>query len=267
MIARKHLVLVVIVCAGAGCLFPSLSDLTGGDGAPPIDAGDASDANASDAPPTGTFCSTQDATFCEDFDEPDGGYVSRWTSLQIGAGNTVMTESDASSSAPNALVVGVPLGASGGAALLEDLPPSVTTYEYAFAIRFEPYDAGAGSVYFNQIEVDNPSAYTEYRFQTLAGATHFQAHVFYADGGNTLADLPMSITFMPGQWYRVVEQLTVSSPAKVTILVNGSPALSTTIAEATNGIGTSEFLAGIYHTNAPTGAWFMEIDDVVMHTQ
>jgi hypothetical protein len=30
-----------------------------------------------------------DATFCEDFDEPDGNYMSNWTSLDLGSGNTV----------------------------------------------------------------------------------------------------------------------------------------------------------------------------------
>src|SRR5947209_7458615 len=99
------------------------------------------------------FCSTIDATFCEDFDEPDGSYLARWSGITINAGNTLTTQSTQVTSSPNALVVEVPAGGSGGAALKQDLPPSATIYDCTFGMRLEPYDAGAGSVDFGQIEV------------------------------------------------------------------------------------------------------------------
>jgi hypothetical protein len=254
---------VVFAVAISACgLFPDLGTLTGDDAA-------ASDASA-DAP-FGTFCGTVDAFFCEDFDEPDGAYADRWTSTSLGDGNTLMTQSTEVTSAPNALVVEVPSGGSGGAALWTDLPENATAYDYTFSIRFEPYDAGAGSVLWAQIEVDGEDAgneYTEYRFSTYAGGTNFEAHVFYPDGGNTVGSAPLPVTFAPGQWYRVEEKLTVlPPPTKIQILVNNVQVLSTTITQATNGTGSAEFMAGIYHTNGATGPWRIEIDDVVMRVQ
>ena len=228
------------------------------------------DASASDAA-HGRFCDGVDATFCEDFDEPDGNYVSRWTSVSLGTGNTLVLESDATTSAPNALYALIPANNANGASLWQDLPPTATQYDYSFAVRLEPYDAGSGLALFNQIEVDSvdaSAAYTEYRFAQEASGTHFHTHVYYADGGNTVSDLPLTLSFVPGQWYHCEVQLTVAPPpAKVTILVDGSPALATTIAQATNGAGTSEFLAGLAHTYTPTGTVALEVDDVVMRAK
>jgi hypothetical protein len=145
----------------------------------------------------------------------------------------------------------------------------VTTYDYAFAVRFEPYDASGGSVLWNQLEVDNTgNAFTEYRFVTFGNGTNFEAHVYYPDGGNVVTGTPLSMTFKAGQWYHVEEKLTVSPPpSKVQVLIDGSTVLSTTITQATDGTGSAEFLAGIYHTNNATNPWRMEIDDVVMRVE
>ena len=246
-----------------------------------LDAGDASaqdvaadassPSDAGDAAPKGRFCDGVDATFCEDFDEPDADYLSRWTSFDLGGGNTLELEGDATTSAPNALYAEIPTNASGGASLRYDLPPTATSYDYSFAVRLEPYDAGTGLVLFNQIEVDSTdaaAAYTEYRLAQLQGATHFHTHVYYPDGGDVISDLPLGVTFAPGQWYHVEIQLTVAPPpAKVIVIVDGAPTLSTTIAAATNGAGTSEFFAGLAHTYAPTGTWRIEVDDVVVRAK
>lgn len=275
------------LCAVAGCLFPSVGDLTGSDvyegpdasdvaiandagGGGDTSSNDASSSDASDAA-QGRFCDGVDATFCEDFDEPDGNYVSRWTSVTLGGGCTLALVSDASTSAPNALYAAIPANNSGGASLSESLPPTATQYDYSFTVRLEPYDAGSGLVLFNQIEVDSvdaAAAYTEYRFSQGATGTHYHTHVYYADGGNVISDLALSLSFVPGQWYHVEVQLAVSPPpAKVTVYVDGAPALATTIPEATNGPGTSEFLAGLAHTYTPTGTWRIEVDDVVMRAK
>ena len=277
---RRFLLIAIGVCAGAGCLFPSLDDLSGDDASKgndasdvvttsdvtsPSDGGDASDA------PKGRFCEGVDATFCEDFDEPDGNYLSRWTSFDLGGGNTLALETDATTSAPNALYAEIPANLTGGASVALDLAPNLTQYDYSFAVRLEPYDAGAGLVLFNQIEVDAidaAAAYTEYRLAQAAVGTTFHTHVYFPDGGSVISNLPLTTSFVPGQWYHVDVQLTVAPPpAKVTITVDGAPALAATIPEATNGAGTSWFLAGISHTYAPTGTWRVEVDDVIMRAK
>jgi len=265
--SRRRFFLAGCVCALAGCLFPSLSDLSG-DASTGNDASDVAVVDSPTAPDAGSFCDGVDATFCEDFDEPDGGYLDRW-SPSIGDGNTVTTQTALVTSAPNALVVEVPSGNTGGASLWKDLPPNATEYDYSFSIRFEPYDAGSGYVLWGQIEVDNTNnAFSEYRFSTYNGGTKFEAHVYYPDGGNTIAGTPLSTTFAAGQWYRVDEILTVSPPpAKVQIMINSIQVLQTTITQATDGVGTAEFLAGIYHTSGVTGTWRLEIDDVVMRVK
>ena len=265
------LVRYVFLFALGGCgLFPNLGGLSGSDAS--VEAGGSDvisqDVNAEGAPPTPTYCATQDATFCEDFDEPDGGYLDNWSTPSVGDGNTLATQTALVTSAPNALVVEVPAGNTGGASLWKDLPPNASEYDYSFSIRFEPYSAGSGYVLWGQIEVDNTGAFTEYRFSTYNGGTKFEAHVFYPDGGNTVAGSPLSTTFNAGQWYRVDEKLTVSPPpAKIQVMLNGIQVLQTTITQATDGPGTAEFLAGIYHTSGVTGTWRLEIDDVVMRVK
>jgi hypothetical protein len=275
------------VCAGAGCLFPSLDDLSGSDVyegpdvidvAFPKDGG--ADANPSDVATTdagdaaqGRFCDgVIDATFCEDFDEPDADYQSRWNSVDLGGGNTLVLVSDASTSAPNALFAQIPTNNTGGASVWLNLPSSATQYDYAFTVRLTaPYDAGSGLALFNQIEVDSfdaSAAYTEYRFSQESSGTHYHTHVYYADGGNIVSDLPLGVNFVPGQWYHVDVQLAVSpAPAKVAVYVDGTLELSATIPAATNGAGPSEFLAGLAHTYTPTGTVAIEVDDVVMRVK
>jgi hypothetical protein len=287
MISRRLVLIAMGASIGAGCLFPSLSDLSGDASVTPdasddvvsapdvfadTSINDASDAgDVSDAAPQGRFCDGVDAMFCEDFDEPDGNYQSRWSSVSLGGGCTLTLESTTSKSTPNALYAEIPANNTGGASVWENLPPNLTQYDYTFAVRLEPYDAGGGLVLFNQIEVDAldaANAYTEYRFAQVPGGTHYHTHVYYPDGSNYVSDLPLSVTFVPGQWYQVEVQLSVAPPpAKVTVIVDGTTALSTTIAQATNGAGTSEFLAGIGHTYAPTGTWRIEVDNVVMQAK
>ena len=267
---------VVAVAAGllVACLFPSLDGLSGA----PSDAGDASvDAGSdtsvdasSDAPTT--FCATVDATFCEDFDATDGSFLSRWTTSFIDPGNTVDTTTSQAVSSPRSLVATVPDGGTGAASVWKDLPDGVPSFLYSFDIRFEPYgNGGAGGVLFGQIEVDSfdsGTQYTSYRWETYASSTEFQAHIYYPDGGSTLDEFVLPSTFAPNRWYHVDETLVVSPPpAHVTILVDGTPALATTIAGATNGVGPAEVLAGIYHTQTPTGAWTVYVDDVVVVAQ
>ena len=52
--------------------------------------------------------------------------------------------------------------------------------------------------------------------------------MFYPDGSNTVVDTPMLKTFDPNRWYHVDEHLTGTSPAQVTIAIDGTPALTTT---------------------------------------
>lgn len=218
----------------------------------------------------GTFCSTVDATFCEDFDEADGGYLGRWTTFYQDPGNTLDTTMDQWSSPPRSLVASVP-NATGGAAVWEDLPPGASTIDYAFDIRFEPLDAGANGVLIAQVEVDSfdsDAQYTEYRIEALADASAFQAHVFYPDGGSTSDELPMTAAFTPSVWHHVDMQLVVSPPpTHVIISVDATPSLSTRINDATNGAGPAEFLAGIYRTNGLPGPFTLEIDNVVVNAQ
>ena len=280
--SRRFLLIAVGVCSGAGCLFPSLADLSGLDASVGSDASDvrvtsdANEASASDASDAGDaahgrFCDDYaDATFCEDFDEPDGNYVSRWTSVSLGAGNTVTLEGDATTSAPNALYAEIPANNTGGASLWKDLPPTATHYDYAFTASSRTTRAAASS---SSTRSRSTPSTRRLRTPSIASRkkprarTSTRTSVYYADGGNGVSDLPFATSLVAGQWYHVDVQLDVGPPAKVTVYVEGSPVLATTIPEATNGPGTSEFLAGISHTYTPTGTWRVEVDDVVMRAK
>ena len=258
-------VFVALAVFTGGCsLVTTLGDLAG-------------DGGADVASGRTTFCESVDATFCEDFDEPDGDYVSRWTSSSVANSNTLALEQDAAISPPNALFAQVPYGvANQPAALWKDLASDVKSIEYAFDVRFEPYAVDAGSVSFAEIVVataDGGPPSTAFDFVMLANATHVQARVTYADGDAGLGDILLGSsnfkTFAAGKWYHVDETITLSGTATINLVIDGQVILGNQmIKQATNGVGASaKFLVGIERTTGTTGPWAMEIDNVVVRAQ
>ena len=271
-VVRLRFVFACAFAITACALFTNLDDLSAGSG----DGGSdviAPDAPVGDSAGPSTYCSTVDATFCEDFDEPDGGYLERWSTITLGRGqhahdaivrrHLVAERARRRSAAGNA----------GGAALrrrtFRRQRRRTSTRSRCVSSRSTRVPAASiGRKSRSTTSYDAGSVFTEYRFVTYANATNFEAHVYYPDGGNTVASLPLSMTFQPGKWYRVDELLTLAPPAaKVRSSSTTRRSSRPRSRKRRTAPATPRSSRASTTPNPPTGTWRMELDDVVLRAE
>jgi len=278
----------VALCAllGGGCLFPSLSSLTdGGTDATsdvltsdiaspetgPTDASADADANA----PPGPFCIGQDSgtmLFCDDFDDTDAATFAKWTSTSSG----VTRDPDASTSLPFSLLAVTPpsLDASApnpSARLRKVFTKSLTHVTYTFDARIDQLDSLGSKAFLNMVTITSGGIDVQYRFAVTATALTYDVHI---PSGQDVASLTTSFLLMPwsaGAWHHVVIDIFAStSPATITVAIDGTPAVgpNAPAAVATFGTGQSmEVQAGFYYANTPESGWAAHVDNVLVQSQ
>jgi hypothetical protein len=196
---------------GAGDGAPS-STAEGSSGANDGSTGAASDANASgdalpDARDAGgganadamTFCSTVDATFCSDFDEPGSGPVTGWDNALAPDGSTVSLDLTYASSPPRSLLVVSTAGAIAGATKTFPVTSSFTL-DYDFLLLFLP-DSGD----FSPLHVRAVSGDSIFQYNGPASATD---SYFQVGGLEYSSRFP---TPSLGAWHHVRVELTLTA--------------------------------------------------------
>jgi hypothetical protein len=221
------------------------------------------DASADAARP---FCELQDASFCEDFDLPDGGYRNTFKPL-LAAGCSLATDPATSKSPPRSLRVSVPGGANtdGQTAGLFATLGQARHVVHNFEIRIEPYDltqAGPGvlletiGVYGAQNGVQ-----MEFWFRISSTGPVYEARTYAPGGAEAVDPLPLPVDALaPGTWHNVDVDLTLDPPAHANVHIDGNLAIDGTFSHATNGAGNTTLTLGIYYPENPTGPWVVHVD-------
>jgi hypothetical protein len=277
--------MALLACARAACLFPALDGLTGEDAsidasvdATSVDGGDAStsdaksdgalgDAKADGDAGGGTFCATQDATFCADFDE-SSDVTSGFSSLYLTDGGVVGLDDATASSPPDSLLAGNLVLGSGGSShacvvtnttvtpttsLVLDMDMRVDqlasqgTYIEAFAIVFE--SATQSSIQFN---LKSASAEVGEEMDAL-------------DGGKTYISHPFPGPMAMDVWTHVNITLAVQAPRTITVTVGTTVVVDHSTMNAAFVFGPTDLYAGNAYAPGPSDGARVHYDNLVLH--
>jgi hypothetical protein len=260
----------------SACLFPSLGDLTGGDGGSSDGGGDvtiadtggdtvAKDGGTNDGAPDARFCVTNAAhTFCEDFDDPTG-FIPHWTSINVLPMATMVADSDASTSPPNSLLADDE-GATGISAALTKHFGVTSHFTVSMEVRIDQRDDTCSYVHFVDVSLNPiPSGfgYTTYHdyLQTAAGGgklVHFSA---LTDGGTATQSTPFSELF--ASFRHVVLDVDIPS-LTMAVAVDGTLQASLPLPPVSNVTGV-DLIIGSLSTNCPSAPIFkIRFDDVLV---
>jgi hypothetical protein len=282
---RSTILLVLL----AGCLFPSLADLSGdagsdaGDATSDVasndattDASDASDATALDAPvDTGPFCASLDAAnvvICDDFDDTDASTFAKWT----GGTGSLARDTDASVSPPFALLASTP-------ALLDGATPNpqarvhrvfvqtVKHVTHTFDARIDQYDTLGQAVYMDMLIVTSGGIDVEYRLQATSTTLAYEAHIPSGQDAAVVSNTFALTPWTAGAWHHVVVDITTSAvPATLTVTIDGATVVGPNAAASVATFGTGQALevqAGIYYASNPQTGWATHVDNVLVQAQ
>jgi hypothetical protein len=277
---------ITFAAAVAGCLLGSFSDIEGSG----IDAStDAVVESASDAPigsdanvvvdsavvdanPGVRFCATQDATFCDDFDQVDAAPFALWEPPNLGSGSSVILTNDALS-APNALLATVATNDNTlliPANISHQIPGTATTARYEYDLLVDSYDLNGSSAYIGAMDERVGLADTEIRLILGSSGLQLTGAVTPGDGGATIyPQLSSKVTVNAGGWHHVKIEVEYSlSPASVTFTFDTTVVADhVAIQGATFGIGNVTIQAAFLYASSPTTGWKIRVDNVQAFTQ
>ena len=275
-------VAALVGCGIAACLFPSVDGLSGQDGAAEASATDAGDAGSNDATSdakstdatdattdasSARFCTTQDATFCADFDE-SADVVTGFTSLFLTDGGLVAVDDAASSSAPNSLLTGnlvlaINDSSHGCVVAKTSITPSSSlvldmdmridtlasqgTYIEAFAIVLE--SATQSSI---QLNLETASTVVGEEIDTLDAGKLFIAHTF-----------PAPITM--STWSHVNITLVLQAPRTITVTVDTTVVVDHASMNSAFVVGPTDVYAGNAYSPGPSDGARIHYDNIVLH--
>jgi hypothetical protein len=231
------------------------SDASSGDGAvdasigndAPSDAGSSPDADAGAASfDATTFCAAIDATFCADFDDPDGGPTFRWDTAVAPDGSTIAFDLAHESSPPRSLHAITSNGTQAGASKTFTVGTKFTV-DYDFLLLFLP-DSGD----FSPLQIRANTGDHVFQFNGPDGATnsyfqvggaeysphfaspslgvwhHVQVQVDLGAAGTTLN------AYLDGtlRWQNHALTLTWTTPAQVTLVLGAGSLFQLSYGEA-----------------------------------
>jgi hypothetical protein len=256
-------ILAVALAGGAGCLFPSLGSLGG-----TPDASDASTDGGVEAAAT-SYCSTVDATFCDDFDEENGPVFTKWGSLEAADAGTLLRV-DSGLSAPNAVAITIAASASTGQPAEElghDVSGVVSHIHFSYDLVVDQYDTTSGSrVELSALTIDIGGNELGVREELVQSGLTCAAAVYPGDAGSTFPIIGNETTVSTGVWHHldVVVDLT-QTPATASFTFDGtSEATDAPIAGATFGPGILSLAAGVYYATEPTTGWRFWFDNFAL---
>jgi hypothetical protein len=259
-------VLVALASASAACsLLTNLGDLadSGADAGPDVVA-DTSEAGSDVAPPQSRYCTTVDATFCDDF-ESDGSFFPPWTTL-VTQGDASVGRTFADSGAV-LFTVGAPTDASARAYLNKAFLTATGHFRYAFDMQIAAYpSAASGSTNVNEVNLiiaDAGGLSSGAIFLTI-GATSsslVEQHRF-ADGGYSNA---VGSPFSPlnvGEWRHFDLDIDVDA-GSASLAIDGTPAAMINFAPVYTA-GAPTIYAGIPFENATTDQFVLVVDNTAV---
>jgi len=261
---------VVLAVGLAGCLFPSLSDLSSDGG---VDASDASDVVTTDVATSDAvadvvdgallaFCASQaDAAFCDDFDDTSQPFFAKWsTSIDDGG---KLERLDAGLSLPSALGVTIAAADGGqpGAYLWKNFT-GVSRFTLLFDCIIDTYDTGGSTLILNQVET-NGYAFSV-RMPINATGARVSAAIYPPDASASFVDLAGPFVFDPNVWHNVRMDVDLAAvPANATVVIDGTTRVADAgVPGATFGPGAVQLTAGAFYANAPTSGWRFRVDNV-----
>jgi len=283
---RKH---SFIAAFGAGAAMVSCSLLTTFDGYVASDATDAAvdghaqdssaqaDANGgpdgtaggADAAPgdgsTTRWCLSQTVlhSFCDDFDDPNGGFAT-WSAVQQQNGATATEDNGDFTSAPRSLVTATNGAAQSSPAYLELKSPSIMKHvTFAFDYKIDVRDTVTGYAEVAYIRFDNQTDFY-LRVRDDPTANGYTAEV-YLDGGMPAqhnGTLPSTISF--DKWHRVSIDLDVGAGHMVVVSVDGTPAVTMGLESGLYTPGIVTVSPGYQYNGYPSGPWKMRFDNVTV---
>ncbi len=277
----RRLYAVIVTACASGCLFPAISDLVG-----TTDSGTPSDATTSDvasdvsmdviAPSdvvvqdSGTdtstaspFCSTVDASFCDDFDDTFVASFPKWTFVVVDDGGVVSRAVDAGTSTPNALgfVIG-PSGSGSIRAYIANDFVGVSKFRLTYDWIIDTNDLTGSILNIGDIQIS--SSKLGIRLAITTGGAQLVGAVYPLDAGPTYPPLSSKVAVAASVWHHVdISVDLTTTPASVSYSLDGvSQTSDAGIPGATFGPGSLEMGAGAYYATSPTTGWSARIDNV-----
>ncbi len=212
------------------------------------------------------FCAdAQGASFCDDFDEPDGGF-SRWSSTHVGMG-TLTVDLDASVSPPASLLATcVGGGMFNGVSLTENLSGH-TRARLSADVRLDAFDKiGYGSILEIHL-LPLPSGFGDYRVALIytAGLMTLDVYSENNEGGSVQNATPIALDF--SAWQHIsIEIAMTPTPHAAAFDANGTQ-LGNLAMPAFAGSDTNQgqsATVGLPYLVSNTQPWGVRLDNVTV---
>jgi hypothetical protein len=233
-------------------------DAGGGDGGTP----DGMEADGS----TGPFCATTDASFCEDFDDPDDPTFRDWLPRTDNGG--LLAKVDTAVSPPSALSVTAPYVATKQvSASLGKSFTNTKRLRWAYRFRIEEKDDSSDAfVAFGQVTMTTTGGALSSVRMTIRNLTaHFEGAIYPAGTASTASfpNLTNDFTVTAGTWHSVDMSIDWEvSPAIATVEYDGMRLSDKrAMTGSTFGPGNLAVFAGIYYREKGTTPWRILVDD------
>jgi hypothetical protein len=253
---RAKSLLASVVALGAGCgLFPSLGELSGDAGE--VTAIDGSfDTGASDASTT-SFCSTQDAMFCDDFDQDDGS-LALWPARNTATcASLTLVASDAPP--PNAASFTVGAGTKSCSVGKVFTATASTRMYYSFMLFVAQLSPSGANI--SPIKPAGTSNGGTLYVNLNATSSFTEGLPTQIDAGPIAHPLAVAVPMM--KWAHVEITIAITPTPTAQVSIDGALALGPTQLSPTFAFAAPEIVAGISYQGPSGTGTSIAIDNVV----
>ncbi len=258
-VMRAKSLLPSLFVLGAGCgLFPSLGELSGDAGY----TGDAAaidgsfDSGASDAS-SPSFCSTQDAMFCDDFDQDDGS-LALWPARNTATcASLTLVASDASP--PNAASFTVGAGAKSCSVGRVFTATATTRLYYSFMLFVAQVSSTGANI--SPIKPTGTSNGGTLYININATSSFEEGLPSQSDGGQIAHPLAVAVPLL--KWAHVEITIAITPTPTAQVSIDGTLALGPTQLNPTFAFAAPEIVAGISYQGPSGTGTSIAMDNVV----